>query len=67
MTRSPRGVSTPGAVETLLTEGPSGNYDRRAAREMKAAAAAMLKDPDLTGFEKTIRLKAEYERYSQSS
>ena len=53
-----------GAVETLLTDGPAGNYDRRAAREMKAAVAAMLKDPALTGFEKKVRLEAEFERYA---
>ena len=52
------------AVEELLTDGPSGNYDRRAAREMKAAAAPILNDPELTAFEKSIRLEAEYDRYA---
>ena len=54
-----------GAVEELITVGPSGNYDRRAAREMKAAVAAMLKDPELTAFEKGVRLEAEYDRYTE--
>ncbi|MBQ7206405.1 MAG: M28 family peptidase [Lentisphaeria bacterium] len=53
-----------GAVEALVTDGPTGNYSRRAAREMKSAAAAMLKDPALTGFEKTVRLETEYRRYA---
>ena len=53
-----------GALETLLTDGPSGNYNARAVRDFKAAAAAILKNDILTGFDKTVRLEAEYNRYS---
>ena len=53
-----------GALETLLTDGPSGNYNARAVRDFKTAAAAILKNDLLTGFEKTVRLEAEYNRYS---
>ena len=53
-----------GALETLLTGGPSGNYNARAVRDFKAAAAEILKNDVLTGFEKTVRLEAEYDRYS---
>ena len=53
-----------GALETLLTDGPSGNYNARAARDFKTAAAAILKNDVLTGFEKSVRLEAEYNRYS---
>ena len=53
-----------GAMEALLTEGPAGNYDRRAASELKTAAAALLNDPVLTDFEKAVRLDAEHERFA---
>ena len=53
-----------GAVETLLSEGPQKDYSNRAARDFKAAAAAIQKNDALTGFEKSVRLEAEYNRYS---
>ena len=53
-----------GALETLLTDGPSGNYNARAVRDFKAAAKAILDNDGLTGFEKSVRLEAEYNRYS---
>ncbi|MBR4662615.1 MAG: AAC(3) family N-acetyltransferase [Lentisphaeria bacterium] len=53
-----------GALETLLTDGPSGNYNVRAVRDFKAAAKVILNNDELTGFEKTVRLQSEYDRYS---
>ena len=53
-----------GAVETLLSEGPREDYSRRAAREFKAAAVSIVKDEKLSGFEKKVRLEAEFNRYS---
>ena len=53
-----------GAVETLLTGGPAENYNPRAVREFKAAAMEILKEKSLTGFEKSVRLESEFDRYS---
>ncbi|MBO4633711.1 MAG: AAC(3) family N-acetyltransferase [Lentisphaeria bacterium] len=53
-----------GAVEMLLSGGPLENYSNRAVREFKDAARAILNNDVLTEFEKTVRLEAEFNRYS---
>lgn len=51
------------AVEQLITDGPAENYDQRAVREFTAEAKLILKDRELTDFEKAVRLEAEFNRY----
>jgi aminoglycoside 3-N-acetyltransferase len=53
-----------GALETLLSKGPSEDYSRRAAREFNAAARNILKNDKLSGFEKQVCLDTEFNRYS---
>ena len=53
-----------GSVETLVADGPSGTYDQRAVRDFEAAAKEILKDAELSGFERSVRLEAEFGRYA---
>ena len=52
------------AVETLLTGGPAENYNPRAVREFRAAAMEILREKNLTGFERSVRLRSEFDRSS---
>ncbi|MBO4633284.1 MAG: AAC(3) family N-acetyltransferase [Lentisphaeria bacterium] len=53
-----------GAIETLLSGDFTPDYGKLALREFKAEAGSILKNPELTNFEKSVRLKAELDRAS---
>ena len=52
------------ALEELLTLDFKPDYEVRAVREFRRAAEAVLKNADLSNYEKNIRFEAEYERYA---